>query len=73
MKILDLQPADILVTFELRLEEIRAIADILEKAQLNVEGSEDSQNAEQLKRFATMLGEFLDEFDHGTGPHRPRG
>jgi len=73
MKILDLQPADILVTVELRLTEVRGIADALDKATINTEGAEDHQNAEQLKKFAALLGTFLDEFDHGTGPNRPRG
>lgn len=72
MKILDLQPADILVTVELRLKELRGIVDALDKVTINTDCPEDYQNAEQLKKFASMLGAFLDEFDHGTGPNRPR-
>ena len=71
MKILDLQPADILVTLELRLTEVRGIVEALDGVMLKSETPEASQNAEQLKKFASLLGEFLDEFDHGTGPKRP--
>lgn len=73
MKIIDLQPADIRVTVEFSLTEVRAIADALERATLNVEGPEDNQNAEQVKHLALMFGEFVDGFDHGTGPNSPRG
>lgn len=73
MKILDLQPADILVTVELRITELRGIVDAFDKVTINTDCPEDHQNAEHLTKFAQMLGAFLDEFDHGTGPHRPRG
>ena len=59
MKVIDLQPRQVVVILELTMDEIRAISDSLEGVAVNEKGSS------ALKEFCTTLNKLLDEFDHG--------
>ena len=59
MKVIDLQPRQVVGILELTMDEILDISDSLEGVAVNEKGSG------ALKAFCTMLNKLLDEFDHG--------
>jgi hypothetical protein len=64
MKVVDLQPRQVVAILEIPLDELRDIVDSLDGVPVNEKGSG------ALKDFCAMVDKLIEEFDHGTTSDR---